>query len=261
MSLCSYGCGKEAKFQLKNGKECCSKSQNSCLEIKKKNSLSGKGKHSIPQSKESNRKRSVSLRGKTKSEESRRKNRKSHLGKKWGFHTKDTREKLGKIRKEYIKRHPGCLSGNNNPNYGNGEKIRQLASKLTTEERSKKWGIIGENNSRWNPNREEVLKGYSLKWTTELKDYIRQRDSFICQLCGITEEDLKERNNKYVKHLRVHHIDYDKENCEEVNLVALCNSCNCRVNNKRTHWREFFNQYINLIVLEKEKEHGKYENT
>jgi len=34
--ICIYGCGKEAKFQLKNGKWCCSKSSNSCLVNKKK---------------------------------------------------------------------------------------------------------------------------------------------------------------------------------------------------------------------------------
>lgn len=28
--LCSYGCGKEATHQFKNGKWCCSKSKNSC---------------------------------------------------------------------------------------------------------------------------------------------------------------------------------------------------------------------------------------
>lgn len=33
--LCEYGCGKEAKFQLKNGKWCCEKSQNSCDNVKK----------------------------------------------------------------------------------------------------------------------------------------------------------------------------------------------------------------------------------
>ena len=33
--ICDYGCGQEAKFQLKNGKWCCSKSQNSCSNMKK----------------------------------------------------------------------------------------------------------------------------------------------------------------------------------------------------------------------------------
>ena len=37
-NLCSYGCGKEGIYQLKNGKFCCSKSCSGCSEIKKKNS-------------------------------------------------------------------------------------------------------------------------------------------------------------------------------------------------------------------------------
>lgn len=36
--LCDYGCDQEALFQLKNGKWCCSRSQNSCSIIRKKNS-------------------------------------------------------------------------------------------------------------------------------------------------------------------------------------------------------------------------------
>lgn len=36
--LCAYGCGQEAKFQLGNKKWCCSESQNSCPELRKKNS-------------------------------------------------------------------------------------------------------------------------------------------------------------------------------------------------------------------------------
>lgn len=36
--LCDYGCGTEAIYQLKSGKWCCSKSVNSCPEMRKKNS-------------------------------------------------------------------------------------------------------------------------------------------------------------------------------------------------------------------------------
>ncbi len=36
MKLCEYGCGKEAKHQFKNGRWCCSKSSNSCIEFRKK---------------------------------------------------------------------------------------------------------------------------------------------------------------------------------------------------------------------------------
>lgn len=45
MELCKYGCGKEAKFTLKNGAKCCSKSSNSCPEVRKKISISTKKKN------------------------------------------------------------------------------------------------------------------------------------------------------------------------------------------------------------------------
>ena len=40
--LCEYGCGKEAHYQLKNGKWCCCKSSNSCSKNREKNSISTK---------------------------------------------------------------------------------------------------------------------------------------------------------------------------------------------------------------------------
>lgn len=35
-ALCEYGCGQEAKYTLKNGKQCCSAHANSCPTIKAK---------------------------------------------------------------------------------------------------------------------------------------------------------------------------------------------------------------------------------
>jgi Zn finger protein HypA/HybF involved in hydrogenase expression len=40
--LCDYGCNKEANFQLKNGKNCCSKRPAGCDSMKKINSEGGK---------------------------------------------------------------------------------------------------------------------------------------------------------------------------------------------------------------------------
>ena len=37
VKLCDYGCGQEAKYTFKNGKNCCSKSKNSCPVLRKKN--------------------------------------------------------------------------------------------------------------------------------------------------------------------------------------------------------------------------------
>ena len=45
MNLCNYGCGLEAKHQLKNGKWCCSKTTNSCIEVRIKNSKNRLGKN------------------------------------------------------------------------------------------------------------------------------------------------------------------------------------------------------------------------
>jgi len=42
--ICDYGCGKEANYKFKNGKFCCSKSQNSCPSKKKRSSEGGIGK-------------------------------------------------------------------------------------------------------------------------------------------------------------------------------------------------------------------------
>jgi len=44
--ICDYGCGNEAKYQLKNKKWCCSKSFTQCPEIRYKNSIGVKNAHS-----------------------------------------------------------------------------------------------------------------------------------------------------------------------------------------------------------------------
>jgi Zn finger protein HypA/HybF involved in hydrogenase expression len=44
--LCDYGCGNEANFQLKNGKNCCAKRPSGCEVLKKINSDSGKKAYS-----------------------------------------------------------------------------------------------------------------------------------------------------------------------------------------------------------------------
>ena len=43
MKLCDYGCNTKSCYQLKNNKWCCSKSQNSCINIRKKNKESHEG--------------------------------------------------------------------------------------------------------------------------------------------------------------------------------------------------------------------------
>ena len=70
----------------------------------------------------------------------------------------------------------------------------------------------------------------------KLKPIIRQRNNYICQICNITEE---EHITVYGKVLCVHHIDYDKDNCDKDNLITLCNACNIRVNFNRKVWKKY----------------------
>lgn len=70
---------------------------------------------------------------------------------------------------------------------------------------------------------------YSVDWTDTLKRSIRERDNYICQIC-----------NQYGNN--VHHIDYDKDNCNPKNLITLCHHCHLMTNNNRNYWKKYFNE-------------------
>ena len=90
--------------------------------------------------------------------------------------------------------------------------------------------LSGENNPMWRGG--IANKNYN-GFYRKLKNEIRQRDNYSCQLCLKTETDLG-----YT--LSVHHIDFDKENSELPNLIALCKVCNSRINFDRDKWRTYF---------------------
>ena len=76
---------------------------------------------------------------------------------------------------------------------------------------------------------------YPEEFDDALKQLIRERDDFTCQLCW------KEENEK--KH-PIHHIDYNKKNCNLWNLITLCRGCNAKVNFNREYWEEYFTKRI-----------------
>ena len=78
---------------------------------------------------------------------------------------------------------------------------------------------------------------YPLEFSDELKEKIRKRDNYKCQNCGMSEE---EHLIVIGKTLPVHHIDYNKENCNENNLITLCNQCNLRANANRDYWYAYY---------------------
>lgn len=76
---------------------------------------------------------------------------------------------------------------------------------------------------------------YSVDWTETLKRSIRERDNYTCKLCG-------EIQNKSTFH--IHHIDYDKQNCNPNNLITLCRKCHTKTNFNRDIWTDYFKKII-----------------
>ena len=89
----------------------------------------------------------------------------------------------------------------------------------------KKRQLHGKKNPNWRGG--ISFEPYSSDFNKNLKLKIRKRDNFTCQNCG-------------KKGKLVHHIDYDKKNCRENNLIVLCRSCNSKANFNRGFWRCFF---------------------
>ena len=151
------------------------------------------------------------------SPESNEKNRRAHLGKKQS--------------KESNRKRSIAQFGKSKPKVSVALKGRTY-DQLYGEERAKEIRAkrSGERNCNWAGGLS--CFPYPLPFNAALKKCIRERDS-ICQLCGKT----KEENGQS---LSIHHIDYDKENLSLNNLIALCRSCNGKVNKDREHWSNYF---------------------
>lgn len=81
------------------------------------------------------------------------------------------------------------------------------------------------------------FESYTLAFTESLKTSIRDRDNRECQLCHKKEIELKRK-------LDVHHIDYNKKNCNETNLISLCLKCHRKTNGNRIYWLQYFIKFM-----------------
>ena len=85
----------------------------------------------------------------------------------------------------------------------------------------------------------EVCNILQEQLSNDIKEKIRLRDNNECQYCFKTS---LEHIQEYGQKLHVHHIDYDKTNCEEENLITLCISCNVKANYQREYWESYFKE-------------------
>jgi len=96
----------------------------------------------------------------------------------------------------------------------------------------------GKEHYNWQNGKS--FEEYTINWNDELKDLIRKRDNYICQECGIHQNELDSWNKK----LDVHHIDYNKKNLNPENLITLCRICHIKTNYNRKYWCEYFRNKI-----------------
>lgn len=91
--------------------------------------------------------------------------------------------------------------------------------------------------SHWNWKGGVPRQGYPAAFNNPLRRKIRERDGFICQGCGQTEEREKKERNRV---LQVHHIDSYKNNLDEKNLITTCILCNQKAKKDKEVWQAYY---------------------
>ncbi len=109
-----------------------------------------------------------------------------------------------------------------------------------------------EKNPSWKGG--VSFKKYPFSWQNKLKWKIRKRDGYRCIICGTVQKELR-------VHLHIHHIDYNKDNLNENNLVSVCNSCHAQTNFDREFWiiilKERIGGYMDSKEVKKKVEQYK----
>lgn len=98
--------------------------------------------------------------------------------------------------------------------------------------------ISGHTNSCGCYHFDRIWKGgiscepYCTEWSfKEFKNIIKERDGCIClnPVCWRVSDRLS-----------IHHIDYNKKNCDFTNLITICASCNTRANKDRDWHKSWY---------------------
>jgi HNH endonuclease. len=136
------------------------------------------------------------------------------------------------VGKKYNKRcSRKCFLVDDNPMFKDSNKKAMSARFMGDNNHMKKPEIVakisGENCYMWAGGVSNAP--YPWDFNHQLKESIRERDGRKCCCCGNADGPLD-----------VHHIDYDKDNIADSNLITLCHSCHSRTNFNRDIWREKF---------------------
>lgn len=104
--------------------------------------------------------------------------------------------------------------------YSKEQSIR-LMGHVVSDETKKKISMSHTGKSKWDGFVYDYrYPGFS-KW---IKKKVRERDSYTCQVCS---KDLRGTKNH-----RVHHIDGNKKNSSEGNLILVCSLCHSAIHGR-----------------------------
>lgn len=116
------------------------------------------------------------------------------------------------------------------------------------EERNRKISLANSKSGHPNWQGGISFESYGIEFNKELKEKIRKRDNYRCQECFRHQNELFIKNGKSYK-LDIHHIDYDKKNNNEANLISLCRNCHAQTNFDRNNWIKYYRNKLTKNVL------------
>lgn len=127
---------------------------------------------------------------------------------------------------------------------GDGERVDVYCSRECMAKHYFESGkTAGENNGCWTGGKDSYRGD---NWF-HIRNEIRQRDNYMCQNCGITEEELGMQ-------MSVHHIipyilfkGNDKLANQHTNLISLCESCHRLAHSGDNHPSHFYEKYKDFI--------------
>lgn len=140
--------------------------------------------------------------------------------------------------------------------------IRTIRSSSLIKGTSKSCGCLNkeilsshtrEHNGNWQGGKS--FEPYGLQFNNALREQIRKRDGYRCQECFRHQNELfkKVKNGKISNYkLHIHHIDYNKKNCNPNNLISLCMQCHRQTSYNRKDWINYYQNKIKEVPYGRE---------
>ena len=108
-----------------------------------------------------------------------------------------------------------------------------------TEEAKRKMGQKHKGEKHYNWQGGKSFEPYGVEFNEEKKERIRNKFNRRCFECGVSEDESRYK-------LSIHHIDYNKRNNSEDNLIPLCVNCHSQTGFKRKDWENYFKNKLGL---------------